>query len=134
MEVQPSRSFCTLMVNSTNAVIYTPKHAVIGQYSHTLTTVVDPGVLFQLLLVGKQPNMALLISSRSAWVKIHLQRTKQYETVGGDWQNNTKIEEEYNDYREAFPEIMEPFQVVWSGHFESINTSTHHIRLTAQYI
>lgn len=58
----------------------------------------------------------------------------RYETVAKEWRNNIKIREEYNEYREAFLEILEPFQSMWDGHLWAINAANHRSEITSRNI
>lgn len=66
--------------------------------------------------------------------KIYLEETRQHETVDSAWHNNIKIHKKYKEYREAFLEILQPFQSMWDGHVGPINIAPHLIELTSTYI
>lgn len=41
------------------------------------------------------------------------------------WRNDIKIPVEYKEYRNAFLEMLEPFQKMMDGHLGAIKTATH---------
>lgn len=68
--------------------------------------IVDPEVVYQQPLVGIELNSITVSTVSSSLSKYHLGETKQSETVDCDWRAQIKISEEYEEYKEAFLEIL----------------------------
>lgn len=68
MEVIPNRSLYTLIVKSTSAEIYIPKHMISRQSNNTLSAIVDPKVACVQSLTYNLPKLSIAntVSSNSS--------------------------------------------------------------------
>lgn len=83
-----------------------PQHMIIGQSNNSLSTMTDPEVVCKQSLVDFLPKLSICNTVSSSASKQSPEETKQNGTVNGDRRSNIKVQEEYEEYREAFVERL----------------------------
>lgn len=107
-----------------------PKHIVISQSNNTLYAVVDIEVSYQQSLVDDQANLSVFSRVSSNSSKQSIEETKHDRIADNDWRSHISISQEYDEYREVFLEMLEPFQSMGDGHLWTITAVTYRIGLT----